>query len=132
MTQGLPERFWAKVRMTHTCWNWIGYVSPRGYGMYSLCGQPNYAHRVIYAHAVGDLVDGLEIDHLCRNRRCVNPEHLEQVTRAENQRRGNSATGINGRKRECHVGHPLHGPNLYLRPNGHRMCRTCAGQAAFR
>lgn len=91
--------------------------------------QPGNAHRVGYELYVGKIPDGLMLDHLCRNRCCVNPKHLEPVTNLENVRRGIAAQ----RNREirlamthCKRGHPLSGDNLYINPgSGQRVCRSC-------
>ena len=93
------------------------------------------SHRLAYELEIGPIPAGLEIDHLCRVRNCVNPAHLEPVTHAENIRRGTGPLAENARKTECVHGHPLEGANLYVRPgDGHRQCRACntARSAAWR
>ncbi len=86
----LAERFWEKVLFnSHSCWDWIAGKS-NGYGMISIDNVGYCAHRVAYEMEVGPIPDGLVIDHLCRNRGCVRPDHMELVTLAENTRRGNS------------------------------------------
>lgn len=120
----LPDRFWAKVDRTDdtTCWRWLGSVTKAGYGQiwdYRI-QRPNYAHRVSYELAYGAIPQGLEIDHLCRNRRCVNPDHLEAVTQAENARRASDVlrTGLCGRGHDQSV----YG---YTSPKGRRHCLEC-------
>ena len=90
ITKPLWDRFWPKVEFTGFCWNWTAGTSAKGYGCFRLGGHDGKrtsAHRVAYELLVGPIPDGLELDHLCRNRRCVNPDHLEPVTGDENKRR---------------------------------------------
>lgn len=105
------------------CIVWEGCVNSRGYGVISLDGARVLTHRLSYEAHIGPIPDGLQIDHLCRNKRCVNPAHLEPVTGLENQRRAAAS------KTHCPRNHPLAGSNLILkkRPNGSfiRNCRTC-------
>lgn len=86
------ERFWAKVVPTGFCWNWVGGLDV-GYGFFTVPGRKFAAHRWAYENLVGPIPDGLHLDHLCLNTRCVNPDHLEPVTRAENTRRMNQVRG---------------------------------------
>lgn len=81
------ERFWAKVELEGSCWAWNGHVMRSGYGQFGDNKMLHYAHRWAYEHFVGPIPVGMHIDHLCRNRRCVKPYHLEPVTQAENNRR---------------------------------------------
>jgi len=130
-TAAIYERFWAKVDTSGACWEWTACVSPEGYGRFSLGRQPRYAHRVAWAMIVGLPPVGLDLDHLCRNRLCVNPEHLEVVTRSVNLKRGAVARG---RVTQCHRGHPYDKANTYVNARGHIECRICrlANQVARR
>lgn len=107
------------------CWQW-DVLNEAGYGTFAGRG----AHRVIYELVRGRLTDGLVLDHLCRNRGCVNPFHLEEVTQHINTMRGLAPTAINAKKVYCDSGHPLFGRNLIMKitkSNGHlqRFCRAC-------
>lgn len=120
------ERFWSKVdRSTPGCWQWLASTNPQGYGMFWLAsaGRPVGAHRVAYELTVGPVPEGMEIDHLCRNRACVNPAHMEPVRHAENVRRGAGGTNNRGKDR-CPSGHPYTPENVYAY-RGSRICRTC-------
>lgn len=108
------------------CWIWSTCSRGEGYGGFWCGGKHDYAHRVSYLHFVGEIPKGLQIDHLCRVRRCANPDHLEAVTPKENIRRGK--TSANGRKTHCPQGHPYSGDNLHLsRPvsGPRRSCKQC-------
>ena len=100
------DRFWAKVVVTDDCWEWQAYVNSKGYGLIGHENKMQLAHRVAYEMFVGSIPQGLQLDHLCRIRLCVNPRHVEPVTAQENSRRG--LTGANNlRKTRCPKGHPL-------------------------
>lgn len=95
------ERFRAKVEKTESCWNWTGTISTKGYGRFSVRKTTYQAHRVSWEEVNGAIPAGLLIDHMCHNRRCVNPSHLRMVTNKQNMenRRGamcNSKSGILG------------------------------------
>jgi hypothetical protein len=104
------------------CWLWQGYIEKNGYGR---LGR-KWAHRLSYQAFVGAVPDGLELDHKCRTPRCVNPEHLEPVTHAENMRRSPLGAAVLHRsKTHCPSGHPYSGDNLFVF-RGMRYCRECS------
>lgn len=127
------QRFWAKVDSAEDgCWTWTACRSWKGYGLFGIRPAPGapqsnkHAHRVAYEMLVGPIPVGLHIDHLCRNRACVRPDHMEPVTPRENWIRGNTPSAVHARQTHCIHGHPLFGDNLYVAPgNGMRACRTC-------
>lgn len=124
------KRFWAKVEKTDTCWLWRGYVAKHGYGTYTIGPKTWRVHRYAYEQAVGPIPDGMQIDHLCRVRSCVNPDHLEVVTSRENTLRSPiAAAAVAARKTHCPAGHPYAGENLYAHPAGYRICRACKRDA---
>lgn len=115
------------------CWIWKRAVDTHGYGVVVRAGHSIRAHRLVYERHVGPIPDGLDLDHLCRVRDCVNPTHLEPVSRSENIARGEGAAGIVARTGKCLRGHPFSGDNLYVSPSGSRHCRACgAGRARER
>ena len=116
-------RVWSKVRMTGWCWEWIG-AKTDGYGTIGINYSRVRAHRFMYILANGPINSNLTIDHLCRNRGCVNPDHLESVSLGVNILRGNGHCAINARKTHCKRGHVFSGRNLMLVPGG-RKCRAC-------
>lgn len=114
---------------TNGCWVWHGSLNQYGYGRISvkIDGQwkVQASHRVSYETFVGPIAPTLQIDHLCRNRACCNPAHLEAVTRKENILRGVGAPASNARKAFCPKGHPYAGSNLVLATGNNRQCRIC-------
>ena len=125
------DRFMSHVEKTETCWTWTGSRRRDGYGQFVLGRRPDGrvhsvpAHRWLYVYCNGPVPHGLEIDHLCRNRSCVSPEHLEAVTARENVRRGQSPAADNARRTHCVRGHEFTPDNTLRRTTGGRTCRTC-------
>ncbi len=102
------ERFLPKIKKTDKCWIWLGAANTNGYGEFSLNGKCCKAHRISYEFYKEETIPkNLVIDHLCRNKMCVNPDHLEIVTAYINTMRGNSPHAINARKIRCRNGHIL-------------------------
>lgn len=122
--ESIEERFWRQVEKTDTCWNWVGHLCKLGYGQICIGEKRPMAHRFAYELLVGLIPEGLTLDHLCRNRRCVNPLHLEPVTLRENVMRGTSTPAKNAKKTHCIRGHLLAGENLLSVKYG-RACKEC-------
>lgn len=121
----VEARFLQKVDQSGECWEWKAQRIWSGYGSFFLNGKHVGAHRAAYRLFVGPIPDGLTIDHLCRNRACVRPSHLEVVSGRENTLRGDAVTAINARKAWCSHGHPFDAANTYFGPGGRRSCRAC-------
>ena len=114
------DRFTEKIWVLEdTCWLWTGTIAHTGYGQIGDRGQSLLAHRVSYQMFKGPIPDGLQIDHLCRNRWCVNPDHMEPVTLVINVERGVSPSALNRQKTHCPAGHP------YDHRFGARQTRGC-------
>ena len=120
----ISERFWSKVDKTGRCWEWTAAAHLLGYGTFWNGSKLVGAHRWAYEQANGEIGPGLELDHLCRNPRCVRPDHLEPVSHTENVRRGRS--GWNTREKTCcPVGHAYTEENTLMLRSGSRVCRIC-------
>lgn len=126
----VAERIKARVLIVESgCWEWQGLRDRKGYGRFSLGNRPTIVARASYAAFVGPIPQGLTIDHLCRNPPCVNPKHLEVVTRGQNTLRGNTITGRNARAVVCPKGHPYDTVNTYVDRRGRRACKACRREA---
>jgi len=123
-----PVPLWEKISkyipFSSGCWEWAGRRDRHGYGGLTIDRRTKKAHRVVYEALVGSIPDGMVLDHLCRNPPCVNPQHLDVCTQAENVRRG----AIPPRQTHCKKGHPLSGENLRVYRH-QRNCRKC--QSAY-
>lgn len=126
LTPEQEAHFWERVDVVPgICWEWQGGTTPLNYGRVCINYQYLYAHRVAYTLLIGPIDDGIVLDHLCRNPRCVNPDHLEAVTHKVNVHRGAGPAARNAKKTVCKHGHPLTGYNLKIGYKGTRMCRIC-------
>lgn len=120
-------RLMDKVEMIPSgCWLWTATLSGKGYGQFRFRGKLWIAHRAAYEIFVGPIPEGATLDHLCRVRRCVNPEHLEPVSQRENLLRGDTITARHAAATHCPRGHEYNSENTYVQPiTGGRRCRTC-------
>lgn len=120
-------RFWKTADRSagHAgCWPWNGSTDKDGYGRFGRTGTDR-ACRIAYQFLSGKIPSDMHVDHLCRNRSCVNPLHLEPVSPRQNTMRGNGPAAINFRKTKCINGHEFSTENTYYRADGARTCRTC-------
>lgn len=123
VTPGVPGRLWTRARRADSgCLEWTGCTNSRGYGCISIDGTIYLAHRVAYELAIGPIPEGLTIDHLCRNKLCLHPAHLEAVTGAENTRRHAEHVKTTPLY-PC--GHPRSFLNTLTKSRGGRECRAC-------
>ena len=128
VTQAMGLILQHSVLTASGCWEWQRYCAPNGYGTVPVRGRQRLAHRVALTWSLGrDILPGLEVNHLCRNRSCVNPGHLEEATSQRNNQYAKEA------QTHCKHGHPLEGDNVYREPRrGHRSCVTCRAAAEAR
>ena len=122
--EGITKRFNID---SNGCWNWKGTIDTTGYAVLNINGKRQYAHRIMYQLMVGPIYSNwLQIDHLCRNRKCVNPAHLELVTSRENSLRGNHPLFTLHREKKCKRGHDLSiEENRLYRKDGRYRCKIC-------
>jgi hypothetical protein len=139
LTESVATRFWTKVdksgcwplirRCPGRCWEWTASRRADGYGQFRVGGRVGgrilRAHRVAYELLVGPIPADLVIDHVCRNRGCVNPQHLEPVTQQVNVLRGYSPAAAGARAAHCPKGHPYDEANTFRSRKGKRLCRAC-------
>lgn len=133
------DNFWKNVDKTDDCWIWMGHKSTGGYGQLTYQGKTNGAHRVSYIMKHGSIPAGYAVHHTCHTRACVNPDHLEILTRAEHLSAHLDSVAAAAKKRhaartECKHGHPFTEANTYLYTNAQgytvRQCRTCHNLSA--
>lgn len=138
MPRGLPSsplsRILARSDLTGDCWVWLGGLDSKGYGQITeyICGKPvkHQVHRYVYEQLVGP-IRAETLDHLCSNKVCFNPDHLEPVTRIINTQRGEMNNSYLARRRAattCEAGHMYTEENTRITPQGRRQCRACAAR----
>lgn len=128
------DGFWSRVDKSggpDACWPWLGAKNQKGYGRRNFRGVVTLAHRAAYVISKGEVPDGFTIDHLCRNRACQNPAHLEAVPHRINLLRGNTIIARAASATHCPQGHPYDEANTKLARDGHRSCRACDNARAF-
>lgn len=132
MSATLRERLFSRLAIDPSgCLLWTGSVHASGYGrMSDSSGKTAYVHRLMYELFVGPIPDGLELDHLCRVRRCASPAHLEAVTRQVNQLRGQTISAANAAVARCPQDHAYDEANTGRRPGGQRYCKACNRERA--
>lgn len=128
MTEEQLRRFLGRVAFVPktSCWAWRGATNAKGYAVFSRTEGSNFAHRAIHEHFGGSVPEGFTIDHLCRDRGCVNPFHLEAVPHRVNVLRGETLAAANAAKTHCPAGHEYNEQNsVRYNGNGGRQCLLC-------
>ncbi len=127
-------KIFSRVKFNKGCWEWVGTIDIGGYGRIYWRGKSKPAHRIVYETLGGKVPAGLVIDHLCRNRRCVNPSHLEVTTQKINVLRGVGTPAMNAKKTHCPQGHEYSPTNTRFQSGGGRECWVCRrlGRAKYR
>ena len=128
LTLNPMTRFWERIRIDGSCWLWTATLWPNGYAQMSINGIKRLIHRWAFETFRGPIPEGLQIDHLCRRKNCVNPAHLDVVTNRENTIRGDGPRLLGERQRgktHCPQGHPYDEQNTYISSVGKRHCRKC-------
>jgi HNH endonuclease len=131
-TAQAQRRLFQKIDQTDACWIWTGGQTASGYGRCKVAGKFRRAHRLTYELLVGPIPEDLVLDHLCRDKLCVRPDHLEPVTDRENILRGEGRAAVNAAKTHCRMGHEFTPDNTYEPPSGGRNCRECLRQRKAR
>lgn len=127
----IAQRFWSRVHKTNGCWIWLGATNPKGYGQFfwkrgdASHSYTRPAHIVAYELSLGPVPKGRELDHICQNRRCVNPAHLEPITHKENLMRGDTVCARKKMQTHCVNGHAFSPENTAFEKNGTRRCIEC-------
>lgn len=121
----LAERLWSKVERSDGCWLFTGVKWPNGYGQIRDKNRYRVASRVAYELTYGSLPPKMQVDHLCRNRACCRPDHLEAVTNRTNVLRGVGITATAARRTSCSRGHPYAPENVRFDRKGKRVCLMC-------
>lgn len=117
------NRIYSSIKIVNGCWEWQKCITSAGYGVAWFFGKMNYVHRISIFLFKGEKTNGLDVDHLCNNPKCCNPEHLEAVTHRENVIRGRGFSGKNMRKKTCPNGHEY--SHYYINPNSGIKGRRC-------